>query len=135
MNTNINPNINPNMNPNLNYHNSIPNNNIIGKNRMINNDSINYNSNNNNNLVININNSKNIIINNNTNNNNNSRDNTKANNDSMIAETKKELNMLMYSKTKGMLNPNTTSNNSHRSSKQIYLNKMKALPTSSQGSA
>jgi hypothetical protein len=87
------------------------------------------NNNQNNNLVININNSKNIIINNNTYNNNSSRDNTRANNNSMVAETKKELNMLMYSKSKGVLNPNSSSTTSKK-----IINKMKELPTSSQGS-
>ena len=88
-------------------------------------------------MIININNSKNVTINNNTYNNNN--DNSKDINDSILAETKKDLNMIMFAKSKSitnsiiMQNPNPNPNISAANSKRSF-NKIKALPTSSQGS-
>jgi hypothetical protein len=119
----------------LNNTNSLDNN-INISNNQINNNNLNTNGkNNNNNVIININNSKNVTINNNTYNNNN--DNSKDINDSSVPETKKDLNMIMFAKSKSITNsiiiqnpnPNISAANSKRS-----FNKMKALPTSSQGS-
>lgn len=86
--------------------------------------------------MININNSKNVIVNNHANNENKSPRNTRGNSDSLITDSKRELNMLMYSRAKGQmsLNPSTLINNTQRGNKLVNLNRMRALPTSSQGS-